>query len=1186
MPGQSQIRSKMRQGLVLLLMIFGAFSLVFSQPTKTRKPIPAAALQPRLVVQLGHSSAVLAAVLSHDNRFVVTGSSDKTACLWEAETGRMIRCFTGHSKAIDAVAIAPDNTRIATGSIDEMLRVWDTATGRELWRKAGYRPTLTIPAPGRLGTFVKRAPQFAPDGKTVLLIESRDQSETALLLDSATGAEIRRFAGDKSALSFAAFSPTGKFVIVSSVNANTVVYDAHTGEVVQQFPHLIVGATYAKDGRTYLLAQRNDAVLVLDALTGQTSWQHARSSSAWAQFNIYKTAISADGRRLVALAEENESLPLGSPKPKTNLHVWDTETGGAVPLRSSQLASRTHTTFALAADSKTILTGDLDGTSFLSSLETGELFRAFESRAEPTEMVALAPDSRSLWRKSFGVQQWDLSSGETLHQYEGYIWAFLASLDGRYLMTEKLGNAALWDTTTGRMVSFLEGTPDYYRWSGDTTAGDSLFSLSKDGSRAALIYDPHEVRVWDTATARVVQQFRSQRYFDRLALAPDAQTILLVENDSQITLHEVATGNPKWQLHAPAGKAPHVISFSPDQRFVLLKMRSQRLLDASADEVWLLRAADGKLLRRFAEHSLINASTFAPDGNSVLLGCEDNNAYLYDVQTGRLLRKFVGHSAGVTAGSFARDGGLVLTGSSDGTARLWRNMGDGKEICRLAFFKDGTWVVTDGEGRFDTNNIEGLRVNWVMPDEPLRPLPMEIYLRDYYQPQLLDSLLRGESLKPVRDLSRLNRAQPEIKIVKVEPQANQPEFVTVTVEISNSVVSGCVYDLRLFRDGQLVAQRPVPKAWEEAANSRRRITETLEQWRTQTRLAAAERQHIVVPKIRLPRVEAGRLVEFSAYAFNEDRVKSATHRWQYKVKQPLPIVAKRAFLVTIGVNESQSDFGSLLIAGQDAKQMQEKLRTQFSKLGEYEVIAVSLTARQATKSNIQKELQSLAAKAGPEDVVMISISSHGKRDQQGSFYLLPYDIGNSPITSLSETFLRRCISSEELSGWLREIDAGVMTLIIDACHAGAAVKTAGFKPGPMGDPGLGQLAYDKGMQILAASQPEQKALDSHEVALSYLTQALIPEGIVKGQADVFPPDGKITLLEWLRYGVKRVPELHAQEALPKQWQFSGQAPSRNQKPTRNMPPALQRPVLFNFRQPLREVILVQAGRKTETNQRQ
>ena len=45
-------------------------------------------------------------------------------------------------------------------------------------------------------------------------------------------------------------------------------------------------------------------------------------------------------------------------------------------------------------------------------------------------------------------------------------------------------------------------------------------------------------------------------------------------------------------------------------------------------------------------------------------------------------------------------------------------------------------------------------------------------------------------------------------------------------------------------------------------------------------------------------------------------------------------------------------------------------------------------------------------------------------------------------------------------------------MVLDTCHSGAAAGKE-FRPAPLGDPGLGQLSYDKGMQVLSASQPAQ-----------------------------------------------------------------------------------------------------------------
>ncbi len=56
--------------------------------------------------------------------------------------------------------------------------------------------------------------------------------------------------------------------------------------------------------------------------------------------------------------------------------------------------------------------------------------------------------------------------------------------------------------------------------------------------------------------------------------------------------------------------------------------------------------------------------------------------------------------------------------------------------------------------------------------------------------------------------------------------------------------------------------------------------------------------------------------EFSAYAFNDDRVKSETHRTVYKLPQPLKASAKgRAYLITIGVAASEDLAPALTILG-------------------------------------------------------------------------------------------------------------------------------------------------------------------------------------------------------------------------------------------------------------------------------
>ena len=85
--------------------------------------------QPQLVAQLGHSNGIRCIAFSPNGRYVLTGSRDKTARLWDLETGLEFRKFEGHKDDIFSVAFSPDGLHALTGSIDNTARLWDLETG-------------------------------------------------------------------------------------------------------------------------------------------------------------------------------------------------------------------------------------------------------------------------------------------------------------------------------------------------------------------------------------------------------------------------------------------------------------------------------------------------------------------------------------------------------------------------------------------------------------------------------------------------------------------------------------------------------------------------------------------------------------------------------------------------------------------------------------------------------------------------------------------------------------------------------------------------------------------------------------------------------------------------------------------------------------------------------------------------
>jgi WD40 repeat protein len=91
--------------------------------------------------------------MSGDGRLVASGGADRTACLWEARTGRLVASLAGHRGLVRAVALSADGRVAASGSIDGIVSVWNAANGRLLATLGGHGSlirALTLSRDGRL----------------------------------------------------------------------------------------------------------------------------------------------------------------------------------------------------------------------------------------------------------------------------------------------------------------------------------------------------------------------------------------------------------------------------------------------------------------------------------------------------------------------------------------------------------------------------------------------------------------------------------------------------------------------------------------------------------------------------------------------------------------------------------------------------------------------------------------------------------------------------------------------------------------------------------------------------------------------------------------------------------------------------------------------------------------------------
>ncbi len=582
----------------------------------------AAKLDYALRLFTGHTGPLRKIAYSPDGKYLLTGSTDETARLWDAATGREVRQFIGHTNTVWGVAFSPDGKHILTGSFDKTVRLWDAATGKELRQFIGHTDAVS-------------SATFSPDGKYIL---TGSADKTARLWDAATGQELRQFIGHTDIVWTAAFSPDGKYILTGSADKTARLWDAATGQELSQFTgHLgSVIAAFSPDGKYIATASDDYTARLWDLKTGQELQQFIGHTNP-----VVNVAFSPDGKYVVTASYDSTA------------RVWDVETGQ----EARRLTSHTGTvnSAVFSPDGKYVVIAGGDGTARLWDAKPHPELPSFDHTAG-VNGVAFSPDGKfALTGGSDSIARlWDATTGQELRQFIGHTalinYGVAISPDGKYILTGSWDKTVrLWDAATGEELrQFTTGDPV----NSVTFSPDGKYILAGSNDKMAWL--------WMTATGQEVRQFPAKDGVQRAVFSPDGKLIATVSFHGG-QLWDVATGQESLQFGSGLMNS---VMFSPDGKYILSgdEDKTARLWDA----------ATGQELRQFIGHTdIVWTAAFSPDGKYVATASGDGTARLWDTETGQELRRFAGHTAGLENVVFSPDGKYILTGSDDGTARLW-----------------------------------------------------------------------------------------------------------------------------------------------------------------------------------------------------------------------------------------------------------------------------------------------------------------------------------------------------------------------------------------------------------------------------------------------------------------------------------------------------------------------------------
>lgn len=662
---------------------------------------------PQLIAPVGHTGGIEAIAYSPDGKYILTGSTDNTAKLWDIK-GHEILTFTGHTDGVNSVVFSPDGKQVFTGSRDGTAILWDL-TGKILRTFSGHKKLIESVA-------------FSPDGKQVLT-GGRDNDAKLWSLD---GREIQTFKGHEKDINTVAFSPDGQQILTSSKDSTAKIWSLN-GVVVQTFSGhkgKVKSAVFSPDGKQVLTASDDNTAKLwnLDGRIVQTLTGHTD------QVNM--AVFSPDGNYILT----------GSHDQKAKL--WKPD-GQLIQTFNGPPNTPTRVTVAFSPDGKFVLTGSKDGTSRLWSLD-GRVVQTFEGHAKGICAVAFssADGGKQILTGNVdgSANLWSLTGIEVRVYYGHTDWvtSVAFSPDGSRVLTgSKDYTAKLWDTKGKKPLSIENpGTVN------------SVAFLPTNGSNQILTGSGTEAKLWDQSGLEITTFTDDESIITAVAFSPDGKQVLTgsgmeakLWNDKGQAV-QTFTGHENWVTS---------VAFSPD---------GTKILTGSNDKTAKMWGLDGQLLQTLTGHGKgVSSVAFSPDGKQVLTGSYDHTAKLWTL-AGRVLQTFSGHAKEVYGAAFSPDGKFVLTGSLDNTARLWQASG-GKEIATLMAIGSNDWVVTTPSGLFDASPGAMSMMHFVVG---LEVVELEQLKERYYEPGLL-SKETGRNQDPSRSVEAFKTVAlyPEMK---------------------------------------------------------------------------------------------------------------------------------------------------------------------------------------------------------------------------------------------------------------------------------------------------------------------------------------------------------------------------------------------------------------------------------------